>query len=159
MKRYKQNKEKLKRQKELLLEQSKKHTVPSKGSKNVATPKSTKSSKKHKITVKTKLKEMVDSEAAKKIKESFRSSMAVVMVSILNTYRKPDCKEGRITNTEDFKHLARKVCLIKIKFISFINFFNFVAHSFCYVKRTETLPEYRRSHLYGKRQVQSERIC
>ncbi|KAK9709614.1 WW domain [Popillia japonica] len=109
MKRYKQNKEKLKRQKELLLEQSKKHTVPSKGSKNVATPKSTKSSKKHKITVKTKLKEMVDSEAAKKIKESFRSSMAVVMVSILNTYRKPDCKEGRITNTEDFKHLARKL--------------------------------------------------
>ncbi|KAI4464179.1 histone-lysine n-methyltransferase setd2 [Holotrichia oblita] len=104
MKRYKQNKEKLKRQKELLLEQSKKHSTPQKPA-----LKSTKSSKKHKITVKTKLKEMVDSEAAKKIKESFRSSMAVVMVSILNTYRKPDCKEGRITNTEDFKHLARKL--------------------------------------------------
>lgn len=109
MKRYKQNKEKLKRQKELLLEQSKKH-VNVKSPKPV-TPKTSKSTKKHKISVKTKLKEMTDSESAKKIKESFRSSMAVVMVSILNAYRKPDCKEGRITNTEDFKHLARKVCI------------------------------------------------
>lgn len=109
MKRYKQNKEKLKRQKELLLEQSKKHNTPVKPSKSVAASKPPKTSKKHKISVKTKIKEMADNETAKKIKEAFRSSMAVVMVSILNTYRKPDCKEGRITNTEDFKHLARKV--------------------------------------------------
>ncbi|KRT79345.1 hypothetical protein AMK59_6952, partial [Oryctes borbonicus] len=109
MKRYKQNKEKLKRQKELLLEQSKKHAAIEKPAKVVAASKPAKQSKKHKISVKTKLKEMVDSETAKKIKESFRSSMAVIMVSILNTYRKPDCKEGRITNTEDFKHLARKL--------------------------------------------------
>lgn len=54
---------------------------------------------------------MVDfnSDVARKIKENFRSNMATVVVSVLNSYRKPDCKEGRITNTEDFKHLARKV--------------------------------------------------
>lgn len=76
------------------------------------TSKPPKISKHHKITVKTKLKEMttdLNSEAAKKIKETFRSNMASVMVGILNPYRKPECKEGRITNTEDFKHLARKV--------------------------------------------------
>lgn len=122
MKRYKQNKEKLKRQKELLLEQSKKH-ASAKSSKSTAAPKPTKSSKKHKISVKTKLKEMGDCENAKKIKEAFRSSMAVVMVSILNTYRKPDCKEGRITNTEDFKHLARKVS-------EFLLFFFFQSKSY-----------------------------
>ncbi|GJQ84695.1 hypothetical protein Trydic_g12714 [Trypoxylus dichotomus] len=109
MKRYKQNKEKLKQQKELLLEQSKIHVTVEKPSKPVATPKPVKTNKKHKISVKTKLKEMVDNDAAKKIKESFRSNMAGVMVSILNTYRKPECKEGRITNTDDFKHLARKL--------------------------------------------------
>lgn len=76
------------------------------------TVKPPKASKHHKIRVKTKIKEMttdMNSEAAKKVKESFRSSMASVMVGILNAYRKPECKEGRITNTEDFKHLARKV--------------------------------------------------
>lgn len=31
------------------------------------------------------------------------------VVGYLNAYRKPDCKLGRITNTEDFKHLARKL--------------------------------------------------
>lgn len=51
----------------------------------------------------------MNTEEAKKIKELFRSSMASVMVANLNAYRKPDCKLGRITNTEDFKHLARKV--------------------------------------------------
>ncbi|KAF3425972.1 hypothetical protein E2986_11979 [Frieseomelitta varia] len=35
--------------------------------------------------------------------------MANVMVHFLNPYRKNDCKQGRITNTEDFKHLARKL--------------------------------------------------
>lgn len=63
--------------------------------------------KKHKSN-KTKAREM-NSEAARKIKEAFRSNMAGIMVNILNAYRKPDCKLGRIQNTEDFKHLARKV--------------------------------------------------
>lgn len=49
----------------------------------------------------------------RKIKDTFRINMANVMVHFLNPYRKNDCKQGRITNTEDFKHLARKVCLYK----------------------------------------------
>lgn len=43
---------------------------------------------------------------------SFRTSflqMSQFIVQCLNPYRKPDCKLGRISNTEDFKHLARKV--------------------------------------------------
>lgn len=88
------NKEKLKKEKEAL-QHSKK------------SPKD----KRSKTAIKLKMKEMADSntETAKRIKETFRSSMATVVVSVLNAYRKPDCKEGRITNTEDFKHLARKV--------------------------------------------------
>lgn len=35
--------------------------------------------------------------------------MSQFIVQCLNPYRKPDCKLGRISNTEDFKHLARKV--------------------------------------------------
>lgn len=35
--------------------------------------------------------------------------MSQFIVQCLNPYRKPDCKAGRITTTEDFKHLARKV--------------------------------------------------
>lgn len=50
------------------------------------------------------------SDPGRKIKDSFRLSMASVIVHHLNVYRKPDCKFGKITNTEDFKHLARKVC-------------------------------------------------
>lgn len=49
----------------------------------------------------------------RKIKDTFRINMANVMVHFLNPYRKNDCKQGRITNTEDFKHLARKVRLQK----------------------------------------------
>ncbi|XP_069668762.1 histone-lysine N-methyltransferase SETD2 isoform X2 [Periplaneta americana] len=49
------------------------------------------------------------SDAARKIKDQFRLHMAGVIVQYLNPYRKPDCKTGRITNTEDFKHLARKL--------------------------------------------------
>ncbi|KAM9309569.1 histone-lysine N-methyltransferase SETD2 isoform 2-T2 [Pholidichthys leucotaenia] len=49
------------------------------------------------------------SELAKKSKESFRKEMSQFIVQCLNPYRKPDCKSGRISNTEDFKHLARKL--------------------------------------------------
>lgn len=75
-----------------------------------AKAKVTKNSRKHKSN-KAKVKEVIDhnSENARKIKEMFRSNMAGVMVNILNAYRKPDCKFGRIQNTDDFKHLARKV--------------------------------------------------
>ncbi|XP_068180647.1 histone-lysine N-methyltransferase SETD2 isoform X2 [Antennarius striatus] len=49
------------------------------------------------------------SELAKKSKETFRKEMSQFIVQCLNPYRKPDCKLGRINNTEDFKHLARKL--------------------------------------------------
>lgn len=49
------------------------------------------------------------SDPVRRIKDTFRLNMAGVIVHYLNPYRKPDCKIGRITNTEDFKHLARKV--------------------------------------------------
>ncbi|XP_043487788.1 uncharacterized protein LOC122514802 [Polistes fuscatus] len=49
------------------------------------------------------------SMSERKIKDTFRINMANVMVHFLNPYRKNDCKQGRITNTEDFKHLARKL--------------------------------------------------
>ncbi|XP_053322620.1 histone-lysine N-methyltransferase SETD2 [Spea bombifrons] len=49
------------------------------------------------------------SELAKKSKEVFRKEMSQFIVQCLNPYRKPDCKMGRINNTEDFKHLARKL--------------------------------------------------
>lgn len=39
----------------------------------------------------------------------FSLQMSQFIVQCLNPYRKPDCKVGRITTTEDFKHLARKV--------------------------------------------------
>ena len=32
-----------------------------------------------------------------------------MVLQCLNKHRKPDCKFGRILNTQDFKHLARKV--------------------------------------------------
>lgn len=51
------------------------------------------------------------SDPGRKIKDAFRLNMAGVIVHYLNAYRKPDCKFGKITNTEDFKHLARKVYL------------------------------------------------
>ncbi|XP_054564083.1 histone-lysine N-methyltransferase SETD2 [Eptesicus fuscus] len=49
------------------------------------------------------------SELAKRSKEVFRKEMSQFIVQCLNPYRKPDCKVGRITTTEDFKHLARKL--------------------------------------------------
>ncbi|XP_052002922.1 histone-lysine N-methyltransferase SETD2-like [Xyrauchen texanus] len=49
------------------------------------------------------------SELAKKSKEVFRKEMSQFIVQCLNPFRKPDCKLGRISNTDDFKHLARKL--------------------------------------------------
>lgn len=114
------NKEKLKREKELIVQQTKKHLKE----------------KRHKTTIKLKMKEMSDSnsENAKKIKESFRSNMATVVVSVLNAYRKPDCKEGRITNTDEFKHLARKVNKYLQHDSLFLNFFTFQLTHFVMLK-------------------------
>ncbi|GLV38878.1 SET domain containing 2 [Carabus blaptoides fortunei] len=108
LKKYKETKEKLRKQKQLLMEQSKKRFKGKLGRSS-----SSKSSKKHRSSKSSKHKSLnskeMNTEEAKKIKELFRSSMASVMVANLNAYRKPDCKLGRITNTEDFKHLARKL--------------------------------------------------
>ncbi|TKC47545.1 hypothetical protein EI555_007970 [Monodon monoceros] len=49
------------------------------------------------------------SELAKESKEVFRKEMSQFIVQCLNPYWKTDCKVGRITTTEDFKHLARKL--------------------------------------------------
>lgn len=55
---------------------------------------------------------------------TFCLQMSQFIVQCLNPYRKPDCKVGRITTTEDFKHLARKVlptlliCLCTSKMLS-----------------------------------------
>ena len=35
--------------------------------------------------------------------------MSKVIIHCLGPFRKPDCKLGKITNPDDFKHLARKV--------------------------------------------------
>ncbi|ESO95936.1 hypothetical protein LOTGIDRAFT_144326, partial [Lottia gigantea] len=49
------------------------------------------------------------SEVEKKLKDIFRKGMSTYIVSCLNPYRKNDCKLGKITCTDDFKHLARKL--------------------------------------------------
>lgn len=66
-----------------------------------------------KLKTASKCEADTSSDPARKIKDNFRLNMAGVIVHYLNPYRKPDCKIGRITNTEDFKHLARKVCVIR----------------------------------------------
>lgn len=115
-----------------------------------------------KHTIKTRIKEMVDfnSEAARKIKENFRSNMATVVVSVLNSYRKPDCKEGRITNTEEFKHLARKVSWILkfLRLIVLLLFFCLSVDSFRNVKRNETYFKNRRINVYRQCKNESQRV-
>lgn len=51
----------------------------------------------------------INSEDAKRIKDKFRAEIAGVIVQHLSPYRKENCQIGRITNNEDFKHLAKKV--------------------------------------------------
>eukprot|EP01134_Creolimax_fragrantissima_P007962 CFRG7962T1 len=43
------------------------------------------------------------------VKKSFRSQISNTVIATLSQYNKPSCKRGRITNKEDFKHLARKI--------------------------------------------------
>lgn len=51
----------------------------------------------------------VSSEKARRIKDKFRANIAGVIVQHLSPYRRDGCPVGRITNNEDFKHLAKKV--------------------------------------------------
>lgn len=52
-------------------------------------------------------------EEARKIKEKFRTDIAGIIVQHLSFYKRDTCEKGRITNNEDFKHLARKVSFFK----------------------------------------------
>lgn len=51
----------------------------------------------------------VSANTVRKIKDAFRLKISSDIVNILNPYRRNDCKLGRISCTDDFKHLARKV--------------------------------------------------
>ncbi|XP_046990653.1 uncharacterized protein LOC124595805 isoform X2 [Schistocerca americana] len=100
-KRYREIKEKLRKRKELArqhAEKSKRYHRESKFHSN------TRSSEKP-VTVAAD----TSSDTARKIKDQFRLQMAGVIVQYLNPYRKPECQKARITNTDDFKHLARKL--------------------------------------------------
>lgn len=57
----------------------------------------------------------LNSKGARKIKDKFRSDISGIIKQQLNTYRTDSCDMGRITNDEDYKHLARKVSLISFK--------------------------------------------
>ena len=50
-----------------------------------------------------------NSEEARAIKDKFRNDISGVIIQHLGAYRKETCQVGKITNNEDFKHLARKV--------------------------------------------------
>ena len=66
--------------------------------------------------------------AAEKIKEKFKSAIAKEIVTVLNPHRRRDCKQGKIKNNEDFKHLAKKVSL---KGYFFQNMWVFYGELFC----------------------------
>ena len=51
------------------------------------------------------------SDVEKKHKDKFVKEMSKVVVKILDPYRKKGVR-GHIGNTTDFKHLAKKVCMI-----------------------------------------------
>lgn len=106
LKKYREIKEKLRRKKEQARsrERSERSERSKKRHRDSKQRSSSKSSEKP-VTVAAD----TSSDAARKIKDQFRLHMAGVIVQYLNPYRKPDCKNGRITNTEDFKHLARKL--------------------------------------------------
>lgn len=68
----------------------------------------------------------LSANTVRKIKDAFRMKISSVIVSILNPYRRPDCKLGRITCTDDFKHLARKV--MYSQFLTFLFNIAFTNH-------------------------------
>lgn len=152
---YKEIKEKLRRQKERAklkdVEKLRKHRRSNKS----------KSHSRHGLNKLQSTSVEMSPMSERKIKDTFRINMANVMVHFLNPYRKNDCKQGRITNTEDFKHLARKVyqeiLLLTIKLIYRIahsarcsqifrihSEYSVAANSFCTCKRIKALQKRRR---------------
>lgn len=55
-------------------------------------------------------------ETAKRIKDKFRGSISNVIVPALSNYRRDSCTIGHITNDDDFKHLAKKVRRMRMRF-------------------------------------------
>ncbi|XP_019853842.1 PREDICTED: histone-lysine N-methyltransferase SETD2-like isoform X2 [Amphimedon queenslandica] len=53
--------------------------------------------------------ESTESRRQSTAKDSFKHSLSKLVVRCLDHHRKPTCKYGRITCSEDFKHLARKL--------------------------------------------------
>lgn len=76
----------------------------------------------------------MNSEDSKRIKDKFRSDIAGVIVQHLGPYRREDCKIGRISNTDDFKHLAKKV---KIKILKLYRIHTNVIHLFRILQLTQ----------------------
>lgn len=62
------------------------------------------------------LNESIDanSQAAKRIKEKFKSDISGDIVRHLKPYFSKSCTVGQIQSSDDFKHLARKVIASKI---------------------------------------------
>lgn len=92
----------------------------------------------------------VNSPAARKIKEKFRSDISGDIVKHLKPYFSKTCTVGQIQTSDDFRHLARKVIYIKFAIIigvemrkfgkkNAIIHFLFSAHFFRYVERAEAL--------------------
>lgn len=67
------------------------------------------STKRRKFIPDSVVVQVLNSEEAKRIKDKFRADIAGVIVHHLGPYRKDSCRTGRITNNDDFKHLAKKV--------------------------------------------------
>lgn len=59
---------------------------------------------------KKKTNDVMDNNTARKIKEKFRAVLSPDIVRHLKPYMSEECPVGRIKNSEDFRHLARKVC-------------------------------------------------
>lgn len=83
-----------------------------------------------------RLKELSDSELNfeshlskdhKQIHDRFRIHLSSFVVKCLGPYNRRECKRGRITNSDDFKYLARKVSLLPFicQFCFFMLFYLF----------------------------------
>lgn len=109
---YKEYKEKLKqRQKEKarLKEQLEKSKDPLDKSRKHRRSSKSLSHSRHLVVQGVVVKPELTVNDERKIKETFKTNLAPVMVSILRPYTKEECQHARITSTQDFKHLARKV--------------------------------------------------
>merc|ERR1711907_215934 len=57
----------------------------------------------------TQVPSKMEDDPLKARSKAFRLDVAKSIKEYLGKFRKPDCPYGRITNTEDFKHVCRKI--------------------------------------------------